>query len=129
MKITKLSYKKIEVEYKIPIVTNFNQSRPMEQLVKIRYSKDPSYRNKYTIIRGSVHTYLESLHFKYKVGKSSPSYNGYKIQNITPNYSKNVNALFEGKSITLVDFLDRIDISDGTFISKVRDKKLEELLG
>lgn len=73
---------------------------------------------------------MESLHFKYKVGKSIPRYgSGYTIQNITPNYTKGINVLFEGKTINLFEFLDRIDISDNTFTAKVREKKLQEILG
>ena len=139
IKINRLSYKKIEIEYKVPLVTNFHQSQysgitnksGMNQIVKIRYTKDTEIRNRYNLIRGSVQFYIEALHFKYKIGKSIPGYygKGYSISNITPNYTKGVNTIFEGKTISLDNFLERIDIGDSSFISTIRNKKLEEILG
>ena len=109
--IKRLSYKKIEVEYKFPLVTNFEQGKDNpwryssfgpHQTVKIRYTQDPDNKNVYHLIQGSVNIYLENLHFKYKVGKSMPrGGRGYTIGSITPSYLKDFNTIFEGKIISL----------------------------
>ena len=139
LSIKRLSYKKIEVEYQVPLVTNFEQGRnhPWKyngfgphQIVKIRYTQDPKNKNVYHLIRGSVNIYLENLHFKYKVGKSIPHYGGgYTINSISPSYSRGFNTIFEGRTISLTEFLEQINIADGTFVNVIREKKLEEILG
>jgi hypothetical protein len=125
MIIKSLSKHKIQLEHRVPIyVSGFDN--PVSHIdIEIRYKKDKDYRNSYYLIKKSVDKYTEKLAFKWKIGNIRYNLNSsYTISGITPHFlPKNIN----GDSLSNVVQFFMID--DQTFVSKMRNKKLNDILG
>ena len=115
-----LSKNKIQLEHKIPIhIKGFDS--PITFIdIKARYKKDKL--SNYSLIRSSIDSYLETLSFKWKIGTYTQSGSKYKINGITPHF---LPQKIGNDSFMVVQF---ILVDDTTFLSKMRGKKLNDLL-
>lgn len=97
--------------------------------VSIRYAADSSDRKKYCLLQSSVMTYIENIHFKWKIGSNKNTGNRYTVNGITCRYN-NVNQPYtlKDRKIELNRMLESFEITDPTYIQIIRDKKLQELL-
>ena len=128
MKKTRLSKNKILLEHSVPIrVKGFdNPVSNIDMKVRYKWSKDygtvPSTEG-FVIMLSSVDKSLENLAFKWKMFKAHRVGNKYKIQGVKPHYiRKNV----DGTDLLVVKY---IEINDEGFIQRLRDKRLNDILG
>ena len=128
MKKTRLSKNKILLEHNVPIrVKGFdNPVSNIDMKVRYKWSKDygaiPS-KEGFVIMLSSVDKSLEYLAFKWKMCKAHSVGNKYKIQGVKPHYiRKNV----DGTDLLVVKY---IEIDDEGFIQRLRDKRLNDILG
>jgi len=131
IKIMRLSYKKIQLDYNVPVyMVSYKGDRMKGDVIKIsiRYEKIKG-ENNYWIISKSVHDPIERLHFKYKVGTHTQNGYGYHINNINVEYSEGSpkTVTFEGRKINLIKFVEAYIVGDRNYINIVRDKKLEDI--
>jgi len=128
MKKTRLSKNKILLEHNVPIyVKGFdNPVSNIDMKVRYKWGKDygtiPS-KEGFVIMLSSVSKSLENLAFKWKMCKAHSVGNKYMIQGVTPHYTR--------KNVGDVDLLvvKYIQIEDEGFIQRLRDKKLNDILG
>ena len=130
IKITRLSYKIIQLDYNVPVyMVSYKGERMKGDVIKIsiRYEKVKG-ENNYYLIAGSVYAPIERLHFKYKVGTHTQRGSSYHVNNINAEYSEvHPKIDFEGRKINLLKFVEAYVVGDRNYINIVRDRKLEDL--
>ncbi len=132
--LTRLSYKKLQLDYIIPIyMINIKLDKKVliESIkVSIRYQKDVAKyvklnkpkNERYCIIYGSVATIKQNIGFKNKVGKVSAD--GRNFTHIDPFYETDI--IIENMNFNRI--LSEIHVIDVRYLENFRDKKLSELL-
>lgn len=127
MKLSRLSKLKIQLDHKVPVyIKGFD--KPTTRIdISIRYKKDKD-TGVYNIISKSVSKHIENLAFRWKIGDISSHSNGkYKVNGIKAKYGLQYN-IQELGILGKIDVISHILVDDETFISKMREEKLNDIL-
>src|ERR1039457_5554487 len=126
IKITRLSKRKVQFDYEVPVFMMDKESRLTKgEVIKIsiRYIKEDVAKHYYANSK-SVDYAVQCLAFRNKVGKILTGGSSYWVEGISPRVIENIKI----EDITYNKVVDAYIVKDMKYLSIVRDKKLEEIL-
>lgn len=136
IKITKLSYKKIQLDYQIPISimdpsnTFLKPINHIDLTLRYQISNDKYRRHKdeYFLIGGELVKKLAALCRLNNIGKLNTLHGGDYVQSgLEVKYGAFVNIVTDNKKIVLAKLPETILVHDLKYVIALRDKRLQTI--